>query len=660
MGIISLIKGNKKEKSSIQKIPQKKLVVQPRGKTAKEFEEELREERKPYFYEGGGGGGVPAPAPAPAPKEEAPKMTTPEYPTPSAETLRGTTEQREQQIKAYRETVESIRIAQRRKEEEEAAQKATLATITPGVKAQEEKKSIYEKIMYPNIFGFIDKTYYEVGRFWTPYLKKIVPGTTVEQKLLKKVLFSPSPIEIKPSEIGKFVLFSPAMATTPSALSSAIKRGDIVPDIQTEFKAKVTPLKKDVSKIDVIAKTEAGGSEVISISKQMTKDISRTTNIGTGKVFSVEKGTGKITKGGIIGGARQLGKARYVIETSESKISTALGKGIETKTFVKETEKGISRAGLRVGVPKFMKEKIIYPKIIEQKAIGFIKPTIQERVYGFVGTTKTPITKISKEGITKIIYPQDINIRGLIKFQKSDIESISKTGGVLIQKTKIIPLSKTTIKEALKLSKISETKIISEAASIKSIPKFSIKVQKTTSQIQPTQIQPTQKIKPSTTSITQEITTPTYKTIPALKTTPTFKEKEKTKQKVKVEQITEQIAKQKIISGQKFKQKQLQKQKLIPRLQLRSKLDLKSSSFTIPKIPLIPKIPIVPPLFLFSLKGKKRKKAESIRKIAREDIGISEGFTAKVLGIKPIKISKFDIPKISSVSLRIRPAPIIK
>jgi len=76
-----------------------------------------------------------------------------------------------------------------------------------------------------------------------------------------------------------------------------------------------------------------------------------------------------------------------------------------------------------------------------------------------------------------------------------------------------------------------------------------------------------------------------------------------------------------------------------------------------PEKTIIPKPPIYP-----FLKMKGRKKRKTLPSIGREDIGISEGFTARVLGLKGMKVSApgiRSIGKIPYVSLGLRKAPIL-
>ena len=78
------------------------------------------------------------------------------------------------------------------------------------------------------------------------------------------------------------------------------------------------------------------------------------------------------------------------------------------------------------------------------------------------------------------------------------------------------------------------------------------------------------------------------------------------------------------------------------------------------RIPKIPSIPIIPPLF--KLRGRKSFKRRGIRRLGREDIAITEGFTAKILQFKPTKIKVSDVPRESGKLKRaigIRRAPIL-
>ncbi len=66
-----------------------------------------------------------------------------------------------------------------------------------------------------------------------------------------------------------------------------------------------------------------------------------------------------------------------------------------------------------------------------------------------------------------------------------------------------------------------------------------------------------------------------------------------------------------------------------------------------PKIPRGFVRPLLPPPPIFRSKKVKLKKKDRDRITSIEDIGISEGFTARAIGLKPIKIQKKDIPKIA-------------
>ncbi len=95
---------------------------------------------------------------------------------------------------------------------------------------------------------------------------------------------------------------------------------------------------------------------------------------------------------------------------------------------------------------------------------------------------------------------------------------------------------------------------------------------------------------------------------------------------------------------------------------------LKTKQRTAPRVSIargIPRIPrglgFVPPL-IPELKPTPIRKRRKRRRERREFVGISEGFTARQLQFKPIKVSTKDVIRLSNIptgALGIRPAPIL-
>ncbi len=270
---------------------------------------------------------------------------------------------------------------------------------------------------------------------------------------VKDVLFRESDLFIKPSELGKFVIFSPAMATT----SEVTGRIAGTAAKETQFFAEVTPKTGGVSKVNIIGETGAGGLKQSFVSRQFVKDIGGDAIFGKGRGISSVIGKGgkqELTGFEILGGGKTFGKGKISKEFTGDifrvKTSKGIGEGVKSRSFIQETEKAILEPSISfpTGKVSMAKTKALPTHQLKggkvsritttEDVTGVISP-LGDGKFGFLGQTAKPTTRVSREGVSQILG--DISIRGGIKqIQPKDITK-SFIGGVSKQKTKTLPKS---------------------------------------------------------------------------------------------------------------------------------------------------------------------------------------------------------------------------
>ena len=168
------------------------------------------------------------------------------------------------------------------------------------------------------------------------------------------------------TDIGKFIGFSPALATTPEALSQAISRGGLrpVPESITGT-AKITQADK-LTRIETATTTQIGGSKIVSGSQQIAK-----------------------TKG-IPSGKFTLGKIRGVTikpfkRPPAPSRKFPIFKGEQGVTISKFKSLGVSRDMGRVQATRIFKPKTGEPIIISKDL----------KAFGSISKTATKTTKIT-------------------------------------------------------------------------------------------------------------------------------------------------------------------------------------------------------------------------------------------------------------------------
>jgi len=376
-------------------------------------------------------------------------------------------------------------------------------------------------------------------------------------------------------------------------------------------------------------------------------------------------------------------KTKLRFETGEGRIGVAeaiakprtIGKKTITETIIAGTE---GKPVIKFPSAKFklidrryfgaIQRSAVEPTKLQLKLttqIAMEKEGFIQRSAGLVaGSTKKPI--ISK--MLKLKKPVEVS-----KF-------VSGTAGFKVNRKtylfgKTLTDEGTTVKYAGTVLKVpTTTKIPKGISTTKPITIQKEKLASTISAaiVPKPQTIPPPKIIPSFKPITQIPKTKTIKT--TIQTSPTTMTKPLTKQKqisgtiskTISKSLNKQLQKQKQRQQQKQRQKelqqQIQKQKQTQKTMTKVKTLQKSASKTMMigmGTPIItPPKQKLPPIIPIPWKVKKLK--ERRKKIGfKEDIAVSEGFTARTLGLKPMKIKAKDISKYAGKSLGIRKAPII-
>jgi len=531
---------------------------------------------------------------------------------------------------------------------------------------------------------FIEQKFWSTADIITEPVSKSISIKPVKEFLSYKV---PAP---RITDIVKFAFFEPALLTSNQALSMAISKGGLKPVTETQFKAVIEP-KKGLSDVKVVSETTSPFGKVMGGSRELVKDLSDEGSFGVGKgIVSRRLSQGILSKEEIIktefiGASKGVGEARLVKQVGDIKLSESAGEGVFGRTFVKETDKYIRELRLKPMSPNklFVKRKYISP---EGNLKDFVSPKIssmKQDIHGvllpkdenlilFVGKKGKPITSISKEGIKYKLKEPDIlgtiKISNIDRDASSSLVSIGKTKTSLKQVSSLkTPAVDSAIKQVAGLTKTADTQITKSIAEITKpfiIPKFIVGKKEISIQKEIPQTKSILLTKPALQKSNLQGLTFTKTNLPITKLStssksligqsysPSLRSKLKTKQELNEEQKNKQLIKQKTLQSQKIKQEQKLSLGLRTILKPRTTSRIKLSG-----INLKPKLKFSPPLFDINLEGKTKKKKKKKGK-GYEDIGFAEGFTSRVLGLKPIRIKESDVLKYSSEPLSIR-RPII-
>ena len=253
-------------------------------------------------------------------------------------------------------------------------------------------------------------------------------GINIKEVFDYRIEASPTGLVLDTLKLG---FFYPAMLTTPQALSTAIKTGGITPVTETQFKSLVIN-KGEFYNVKTMSVSRTGGLKVSSVSQQIVKDYSDDVSLGIGKGISGSKvgHTSKIDYNvyDIVGINKNLGGGRLVSNIEGVTYAKNIGTGVKGASISEDFLKIIQRRGLGgvsayKNIPPNLKAQFNYGnvKVTRQfdttNVVGVLnKLNVEEEVYGFIGTTNKPITRITASGISYKIYPSEINVRGIIKY----------------------------------------------------------------------------------------------------------------------------------------------------------------------------------------------------------------------------------------------------
>jgi len=388
--------------------------------------------------------------------------------------------------------------------------------------------------------------------------------------------------------------------------------------------------------------------------------------------------------------AKDIIRTKVAFETSQKEMGKAVGiSRIKTvpKTKVQLVETvTVGKVIKPTPVLKFPKAKVepISERIFIAAQKAMVKPV------KIVFEKATPIAKITKPmrgafeidvGViakaprvkfpaAKITYPTERFVGAGFAVKKKDLayligRTITEKGGLGVSEgiiRKISTPSPGTIKTIVGGGKVVSAKAVQDVAAVVraaaiTTPKPAIPIvvkaviakevvalkPKRVPKVKPTPAVPRVEIK----EIEKEIVTPKVALAPRVK------------ERVRVRQILKPAVKprERLKERQIIKEVSLIKEKQLQKEASRLKLRLRAGEREVSKIafvPLIPKIPLVPPpIFPLPRAKVKRRKRIPRRKVKPiEDIAISEGFVARVAGLKPIKIKRKRVRELAEIPSR--------
>ncbi len=500
----------------------------------------------------------------------------------------------------------------------------------------------------------------------------------------KEVLFE-TPVDFRVSDLAKFGLFAPFLATTPEVLARVIRFEGIKPVTRVKFEAVVKSTDKGAD-VGVISISETGGLKVGGVSKQFLQQgddisfgIGRTITSRTIKESRIGgvgfKGSSReITRLRVAGVSKPLGQARLVRRVEGVDVGIEVGTGVESKIISQEIEGIVARSGFgffrktfrtRAGVKTITKP---IPKKELDELIGVIKPiTSKEGVtsFRFVGEAGKPVTRVTKQSVTKVI--RDPDITGTIRVGESISDDVSSTGVKFLQTglVKKTPLSKTFQQEIT--TQVGGFVKASEKALAKEISKTSVRtkiipttrqeaVSKVKDPISITQeVKQTSRFTDQTSGVFKEIDIQRFGSLGVIKSRfdlglgeavgVSTKTGQRGKQRLVSETKARQKQKEVIVSRERSLLREIQKTRQLPRLKFRQKQIQKQKQIGFFPTLLIPRTPEeFPPQ---ARKPKKKKKRKPLTKVTKgtSDVFLSEGFLERNLKFAPIKIKQKDLLK---------------
>lgn len=479
-------------------------------------------------------------------------------------------------------------------------------------------------------------------------LKRIPSGSPV-----KKVLETRVP-GFRFTDVAKFSFFTPAMATTPETIATGVARGGLKPIPQTTFKANIIPKGKGFQ-TTVISKTEIGGKTVTGFSRQAIKDIDKTVSVGAGRTAILSRKVPtqiKGTRADVGGITKRLGKAKFVQKRGPIEKVDDVGIGVASRTISKVTREDILTTGARLGFPRRLTRKI-KGKVEQEKLTGVLLKTKDPSKFGFVGTTRTPVTRISKTGITQRI--RDPEITGVLKIGRGTKET---TGKVIIPST----VQRTSLQQITQtLPTVQQQAQRQVVRSVSKVPKLP----KTPTTITTLSKQESLKAVPSSVFSRQvvsqaqvQLQTTKQSALPSISLASATSQAQKQRQRVLTKQDTKLDQALSSTQSFKLKQSQIQRQRQLLRLKVISKTQ------QTPKIPLvyrgISKSTLAFPKFSTRIGSPERKTKRRKRTSSFDKLFLTPGLTGIAIGKKRF-IKEKDILKeaLKPMGVGIRGIPII-
>ncbi len=475
-------------------------------------------------------------------------------------------------------------------------------------------------------------------------------------------------------------------------------RSPVAPIVRGE--ASIIQLGKDRFGIKAITKAKdlGTGSEALTISKQIAKDVKdvakipKGTNIGVGESITFREtpqGTESIISA-IAGGSRKLGKVKIVRGTKVLEEVKDVGIGFSTQSASKDILKTITKKGISTPGGRGISESEILKEATRRNRniIGSIEPPDVQGVIRIRGTTVRPEP-------LKTVRPktiQDIRTKKFLDLSQIDIKASFGKFPSDVGKSDVIFIKRGTGSTAFSgrgfapslvppkqiIKQTAELSTLSAEQSIRAVEKSSSAILSKEKGRRAFSVTGGAKLKTPTISssgrtqtITQsgelargrfdvnlgvgKIPSLSSGNIPSLgglstrfkplvKQTSKIKSAQKSRQRLRLKQELEQ--ENRLLTRNRLRFEQRLRLRGAQRLRLRGS-QTRPPPILIPNIRIpptrIPGIPLLPPF----AKSKRKKRKKGVPRRPREDVIISQGFSAKQLKLKPLRVKASEIPRIA-------------
>lgn len=270
---------------------------------------------------------------------------------------------------------------------------------------------------------YLEQKYSGATTYLSKEILKLIPEGKIKEALKKEY-----PVAISATELAKFGLFAPVMATTTETASSI---GAVQPKTKTTFLSYIKN-EGDISKVKTISATRLGNKKFINVGEDI---IVNRNDVGlvAGKDYLInsgKKGGFEIKQYNVFGAVKELGNANYIQKVADNALlKSEAGSGILARTYSKNVA-GINTQNqvnfLTGKAIKNIKKIPVKKDIIPETTAGVIKPA-GENIYAYLGSNN-PVMRVYDTGKRSIVF-RNPNILGRIVVNNA--EQQEQTGNIL-------------------------------------------------------------------------------------------------------------------------------------------------------------------------------------------------------------------------------------